>query len=96
VKRRRPSAKRDFLDLGSLSADELARLLGLAARLKAELRAGLEHPYLRGRTLAMIFQKPSLRTRLTFETGMAQLGGPGPCFKLLLSAQRQFVFKQQS
>jgi ornithine carbamoyltransferase len=74
-KRRSPRAERDFLDLGSLSADELARLLGLAARLKTELRAGLEHPYLRGRTLAMIFQKPSLRTRLTFETGMAQLGG---------------------
>ena len=68
-------AKRDLLDLGSLSADELARLLALAARLKDELRAGLEHPYLRGRTLAMIFQKPSLRTRITFETGMAQLGG---------------------
>src|SRR5580692_4424702 len=67
--------KRDLLDLGSLSADELARLLALAARLKDELRAGLEHPYLRGRTLAMIFQKPSLRIRITFETGMAQLGG---------------------
>ena len=67
--------KRDLLDLASLSAEELERLLGLAERLKHELRAGLEHPYLRGRTLAMIFQKPSLRTRLTFETGMAQLGG---------------------
>src|SRR6202035_572 len=73
--RERPRVKRDLLDLASLSAVELAALLGLAARLKAELRAGLEHPYLRGRTLAMIFQKPSLRTRITFETGMAQLGG---------------------
>ena len=68
-------AKRDLLDLASLTPDELKRLLALAARLKQELRAGLEHPYLRGRTLAMIFQKPSLRTRITFETGMAQLGG---------------------
>jgi len=67
--------KRDFLDLGSLTASELDGLLRLAARLKAELKTGLEHPYLRGRTLAMIFQKPSLRTRLTFETGMAQMGG---------------------
>ena len=67
--------KRDFLDLGSLSAAELDGLLRLAARLKAELKSGLEHPYLRGKTLAMIFQKPSLRTRITFETGMAQLGG---------------------
>jgi ornithine carbamoyltransferase len=73
--RLRQNAKRDLLDLGSLSRDELRGLLNLASRLKAELRAGLEHPYLRGRTLAMIFQKPSLRTRLTFETGMAQLGG---------------------
>src|SRR5580704_8237777 len=71
----RARAKRDLLDLGSLDVDELSRLLGLAERLKAELRAGLEHPYLRGRTLAMIFQKPSLRTRITFETGMAQMGG---------------------
>ncbi|HEY6395232.1 MAG TPA: ornithine carbamoyltransferase, partial [Candidatus Binataceae bacterium] len=67
--------KRDFLELSSLSPAEFHGLLALAARLKAELKAGFEHPYLRGRTLAMIFQKPSLRTRLTFETGMAQLGG---------------------
>src|SRR6202050_2933721 len=67
--------KRDFLDLSSLSPAELNGLLALGARLKAELKIGLEHPYLRGRTLAMVFQKPSLRTRVTFETGMAQLGG---------------------
>src|SRR5258706_14092135 len=67
--------KRDFLDLSSLTQAELNGLLALGARLKAELKIGLDHPYLRGRTLAMIFQKPSLRTRITFETGMAQLGG---------------------
>ncbi len=67
--------KRDFLDLSSLGPAELDGLLGLADRFKAELKSGLEHPYLRGKTLAMIFQKPSLRTRITFETGMAQLGG---------------------
>jgi ornithine carbamoyltransferase len=67
--------KRDLLDLSSLSTAELDGLLRLGIRLKAELKSGLEHPYLRGRTLAMIFQKPSLRTRITFETGMAQLGG---------------------
>jgi ornithine carbamoyltransferase len=67
--------KRDFLDLASLSAEELQGLLALAARLKAETKIGLEHQHLRGKTLAMIFQKPSLRTRITFETGMAQLGG---------------------
>jgi ornithine carbamoyltransferase len=67
--------KRDFIDLSSLSTGEVRGLLQLANRLKSELKNGMEHPYLRGRTLAMIFQKPSLRTRLTFETGMAQLGG---------------------
>jgi len=67
--------KRDLLDLSSLTTAELDGLLRLGIRLKAELKSGLEHPYLRGKTLAMIFQKPSLRTRLTFETGMAQLGG---------------------
>ena len=67
--------KRDLLALGTLSASEVEALLDLAAWLKADLKHGLEHPYLRGRTMAMIFQKPSLRTRLTFETGMTQLGG---------------------
>src|SRR6202162_1012120 len=67
--------KRDLLDLSSLTMAELDGLLRLGLRLKAELKSGLEHPYLRGRTLAMVFQKPSLRTRVTFETGMAQLGG---------------------
>src|SRR3972149_6913613 len=67
--------KRDLIDLSSLSAAKLNGLLALAVRLKSELKSGLEHPYLRGRTLAMIFQKPSLRTRITFETGMTQLGG---------------------
>ncbi|HVN63710.1 MAG TPA: ornithine carbamoyltransferase [Candidatus Binataceae bacterium] len=68
-------AKRDFLDLASLTPAELDGLLSLAARLKADLKSGIEHPLLHGKTLAMIFQKPSLRTRITFETGMAQLGG---------------------
>src|ERR1700691_1801590 len=72
---RRTPMKRDFLDLTSLSPSEFDGLLRLAARLKAELKSGFDHPYLRGKTLAMIFQKPSLRTRITFETGMGQLGG---------------------
>src|SRR5271154_4914249 len=67
--------KRDLLDLSSLTTAELDGLLRLGGRFKAELKSGIEHPYLRGRTLAMIFQKPSLRTRITFETGVAQLGG---------------------
>lgn len=72
---RKQLSKRDFLDLSSLTPAELDGLLRLAARLKAEVKSGVEHPFLRGKTMAMIFQKPSLRTRITFETGMAQLGG---------------------
>jgi ornithine carbamoyltransferase len=75
MRQRRTSMKRDFLDLSALSPVEFDGLLRLGMRLKAELKSGLEHPFLRGKTLAMIFQKPSLRTRITFETGMAQLGG---------------------
>ncbi len=67
--------KRNFIELSSLSQAEFDGLLALAARLKQDLKGGHEHHLLRGRTLAMIFQKPSLRTRITFEAGMAQLGG---------------------
>ena len=67
--------KRDFIELSSISAAEGHALLNLASWLKSDLKNGLDHPYLRGKTLAMLFQKPSLRTRLTFEAGMAQLGG---------------------
>jgi len=69
------SAKRDFLRLSDLATAELERVLALAARLKRELRGGTPHALLAGRTLAMIFEKPSLRTRVTFEVGMVQLGG---------------------
>jgi len=60
-----------------LTAAEVARLFDRAAELKAEHHAagGHREPRLAGRTLAMLFQKPSLRTRVTFEAGMAQLGG---------------------
>ncbi len=67
--------KRDLLRVADLSADEIEAILALAGRLKGELRAGKPHPTLAGRTLAMIFEKPSLRTRVTFEVGMVQLGG---------------------
>ncbi len=67
--------KRDLLRVADLSTTELLEVLDLAGRLKAELKAGTAHPRLAGRTLAMIFEKPSLRTRVTFEIGMVQLGG---------------------
>ena len=68
-------AKRDFLRLADLTRAESEAIFELAAQLKAELRAGRPRPLLLGRTLAMIFEKPSLRTRVTFEVGMVQLGG---------------------
>jgi ornithine carbamoyltransferase len=67
--------KRDLLRVADLSTTELLEVLDLAGRLKADLKAGAAHPRLAGRTLAMIFEKPSLRTRVTFEIGMVQLGG---------------------
>jgi ornithine carbamoyltransferase len=67
--------KRDFLDLLALSRTELEEILHLSARLKRELKNGERPPLLAGKTLAMIFEKPSLRTRVTFEVGMTQLGG---------------------
>jgi ornithine carbamoyltransferase len=67
--------KRDLLRINDLTKAEIEHLLALAGQLKADLRAGTPHPRLAGRTMAMIFEKPSLRTRVTFEVGMVQLGG---------------------
>ncbi len=67
--------KRDFLELGSLSRAQLEEILALSARLKAELKQGRPTKALAGKSLAMIFEKPSLRTRVTFEVGVMQLGG---------------------
>ena len=67
--------KRDLVTIFDFSADEIGHLMSVAARLKSALGARHRHDWLAGRTLAMIFEKPSLRTRVTFETGMFQLGG---------------------
>jgi ornithine carbamoyltransferase len=68
---------RDLLSAADLTRAEVDRLFATAAALKDEFRASRRHahPPLVGRTLAMLFQKPSLRTRVTFEAGMNQLGG---------------------
>ncbi len=66
---------RHFLSLLELSTPELKRLLNEAQRLKAGLERGERPPLLAGRVLGMIFEKPSLRTRASFEAAMAQLGG---------------------
>lgn len=64
-----------LLKLLDLSKEEITELLDLADRLKAETKAGVEHHILKGKTLGMIFEKSSTRTRVSFETGMYQLGG---------------------
>ena len=66
---------RDYLGVRDLSPDELQHVVDLAADLKARHRDGEPARLLRGKILALVFEKPSLRTRATFEAGMWQLGG---------------------
>jgi ornithine carbamoyltransferase len=66
---------RHFLDLFDVSADELRALLADAARLKAARKRGDRADALAGKVVALVFEKPSLRTRVSFESGVAQLGG---------------------
>lgn len=64
-----------LLKLQDLDKSEILDLLNLADQLKYETKHGIEHHLLKGKTLGMIFQKSSTRTRVSFETGMYQLGG---------------------
>ncbi len=64
-----------FLSLADLTPDQLRGLLTLAVELKKEWKADGNRPLLKGKTLGMVFQKPSLRTRVSFEMGMIHLGG---------------------
>jgi ornithine carbamoyltransferase len=66
---------KDFLSIAALTTEDLWGLLELARTLKAEWQAGGNEPILQGKVLGMIFQKPSLRTRVSFEVGMQHLGG---------------------
>ena len=66
---------KDMLSIHDLSVEEVQEILALAAELKAKQKAGIEHHLLKGKTLGMIFEKSSTRTRVSFETGMYQLGG---------------------
>jgi len=68
-------SKKDVLSIADLSAREIDSILALAGKLKREQKGGKARPLLRGKTLGMIFQKPSTRTRVSFEVGMYQLGG---------------------
>ncbi|MDR0913953.1 MAG: ornithine carbamoyltransferase [Oscillospiraceae bacterium] len=72
-----------LLKLLDLSPEEIKNLLDLADQLKYELKHGIAHPVLAGKTLGMVFQKSSTRTRVSFEVGMQQLGG----YPLFLSSR---------
>jgi len=67
--------KRDFIAISDFSTDELNQIINLSIRLKKEWGSGGNSPILKGKTLAMIFQKPSLRTRVSFDMAMRHLGG---------------------
>lgn len=67
--------KKDFLKLLDFTGDELLELLELGIKLKQETKSGIEHHILKGKTIGLIFEKSSTRTRVSFEVGMYQLGG---------------------
>ncbi len=66
---------KDFIAITDYTSEEIQGLLDLSVRLKKERLAGKNAPILEGKVLAMIFQKPSLRTRVSFDMAMRQLGG---------------------
>ena len=68
---------KDLLSIHNLSTDEVEEILDFAAELKTMQKAGVEHKLLAGKTLGMIFEKSSTRTRVSFEVGIFQLGGTG-------------------
>jgi ornithine carbamoyltransferase len=64
-----------FLDIDGVAADRLRSIINEAKSLKAELKSGVQTPHLKGKQLAMLFEKHSTRTRVSFEAGVSQLGG---------------------
>ena len=75
---------KDFISLADLGRNEIEALLDLADDLKMRQSKGIPHKLLDGKTLALIFEKPSLRTRLTFQVGIFQLGGQSVLIDTLL------------
>lgn len=67
--------KKDLLKMDDLSKEEILDILNTADQLKYELKHGISHKHLEGKSLGMIFEKSSTRTRVSFESGMYQLGG---------------------
>lgn len=76
-----------LLKMMDLTSEEIAEILNLADQLKYEQKHGIPHNHLKGKTLGMIFEKASTRTRVSFETGMYQLGG----YPLFLSASEMQI-----
>lgn len=66
---------KDLISINDLSAEDIKNIFNLAQRLKKEQKSGIQHHLLKGKTLGMIFTKPSTRTRVSFEVGIYQLGG---------------------
>ena len=78
---------KDLLKLLDLTGEDITKILNTADQLKYNQKHGIPHDYLKGKTLAMIFEKNSTRTRVSFETGMFQLGGHA----LFLSAKESQI-----
>lgn len=83
---------RHFVTIADLAPDEMWQILNLANDLKGEWKGGGNRPLLAGKTLGMIFEKPSLRTRVSFEMGMLHLGGQA----LYLSPQEIQLAQRES
>ena len=66
---------RNLLDINDLTAKEIKRIFKLTSKLKSKRLRDVQHSYLKWKTLALLFEKPSTRTRVSFEVGMTQLGG---------------------
>ncbi len=67
--------KKDFISIADYTKEELEEIFALTRELKEKTKKGEEHHLCKGKTMSMIFAKPSARTRISFETGMYQLGG---------------------
>ncbi|MBM3229295.1 ornithine carbamoyltransferase [Candidatus Parvarchaeota archaeon] len=76
---------KNYLGIKGMKKEELARLVESAAKIKAEYKAGAKNASLANKTLVMLFEKPSTRTRLSFEAGMTQLGGHAIYFDFITS-----------
>jgi ornithine carbamoyltransferase len=83
---------KDFISIADYSKQEILEIFSLTKELKEKTKRGEEHHLCKGKTMSMIFAKPSARTRISFETGMYQLGG----YALYLSPNDIGIGKRES